>query len=144
MPATSALRRRSRENTATCTQNAQARRDRGAPAAPRQDTCARLLQRLLVRIDHVARLVLFWPHDDALARLVELRDVAGLDTLKLHLEHPGRGPLAVRAELHLADDRVVLPRVEVLDNLLLIQALGALDGLAEHLEIGVGPRGQVV
>src|SRR5438552_3064519 len=94
----------------------------------------RLLQRLLVRIDDAAGLVLLRPQNDALAGLVELRDVRALDALELHLEHPRRGPLAVGPELDLADDRVELVLVDVVDDLRLIEALRRLDGLPEHLQ----------
>jgi hypothetical protein len=72
------------------------------------------------------------------------RDVRALDALELHLEHPRRGPLAVRSELDLADDRVELVLVDVVDDLLLVDALRRFHGLPEHLQVGVRERRKVV
>src|SRR5262245_52556259 len=61
-----------------------------------------------IRVDDVPGLELVRPHHDLLARPAELVDAVALDLLVLdHQRAPG-GPLAVLAELHLADDGVEL------------------------------------
>src|SRR6267142_2513755 len=108
MPATTALASRSQENmSCACPHSARAR----APTAGRGPHPMRnpaLFLRRRVGVDHVARLELLRVEHDLLAGDSELLDVGPLDALVLDLEHPRPGPLAVRPEAHLADDRAEL------------------------------------
>src|SRR6185436_11429922 len=99
-PATTALASRSQENT--------------EPG---------LFQRGRIRIDQRAGLELVRIEHDLLARAAELLDAVALDLLVLDHQRATARPLAVLAELDLADDRVEFGRADVVRDLLLIEAL---------------------
>ena len=62
----------------------------------------------------------------------------------LHLQHARLGPLAVLAEFDVAHDGLELVAVQVIGELVVVDALGAFDRLAEHLEIGIAPAAKII
>src|SRR5258707_11720835 len=108
-------------------------------------TAGQLSLRLLVRIDHVARLVFSWRHYGLSVHRAELLDVvAFVDAMELDLQYPPLRPFAVLAEFDVADDGLEGVGTEVVGELLVFDALRSLDGLRQHLELRVAPRGHVI
>src|SRR6516225_1133123 len=102
------------------------------------------LHRLIERVDHLARFV-FRGRDHNLGRDVpELTDVVALDVLKLNLQHARLRPLAVLAELHVADDGLERVGAQINGKLCVVEALGRADRLAQNLELSVAPRTDVI
>src|SRR4026208_1545942 len=95
-----------------------------------------LVLRRRVRVDDVARLELVGVEHDLLARPAELLDARALDLLVLHHQGAPPGPLPVLAELDLAHDGVELGVADVVGHLLLVEALGGLDGPGQDLAGG--------
>src|SRR4029079_18389206 len=87
-------------------------------------TSRKLLQRGRVRVDDAPGLQLVRVEHDLLAGPAELVDRVALDLLVLDHQRAALGPLAVLAELDLADDRFELRRPHVVGELLLVEALG--------------------
>ena len=101
--------------------------------------------RLLVRIDHVAALELRRIDDHlGLRRIAEVVDAAALDVLELGRQRALLRPFAVLVELHFADHGLERGLVHVFGELVVVEALGGGDGIAEHLQIGIGPHRHVV
>src|SRR5208337_3515223 len=102
------------------------------------------LLRLLVRVDQITRLVLRRIEDHLSGKITKIVDAVALDVLELDQQHPLRGPLALGAELHVPDDGLECCFAQIIGKLLIIEALGCADGIAEHLEIGLGPLRHVI
>src|SRR6266436_7783103 len=70
-------------------------------------------------------------------RIAELLEIVALDVLELHLQHARLRSFAVLAEGDLSDDRVERMAADVIGELRLVEALGALDRIAQNLQVGV-------
>src|SRR5438034_7654122 len=99
-----------------------------------------LFPRVGVRIDHVARLVGGRMENHLARQIAELLDAVGLDVLELHQQHALLRPFALVAELHVADDGLEGRLADVIGQGVVIETLGRLDRVAEHLQVGVGPN----
>ncbi len=67
-----------------------------------------------------------------------------LDAVILHLQHPALRPLAALAELDRTVDGLEGRLADVVGELVVLEAVGALDGVAQHLDVGIAPAAQVV
>ena len=62
----------------------------------------------------------------------------------LHLQHATLGPLAALAEFDRAVDGLERGLADVVGQHVVLEAVGALDCVAEHLDVGIAPAAQVV
>src|SRR5262245_11699751 len=104
----------------------------------------RVLLRLFVGIDHAARRVFGRRHHDLGRGVPELGDVVALHVLELDLQHARLRPFTLGAERHVADHGLEGVGAEVVAELGIIQALSGLDGLLQHLQLGISPWRHVV
>src|SRR5688572_19146608 len=112
----------------------------GALAGAGHPTAAMvLLLRLLERIDDLAGLVLVRRQDRLGVHALELVQGAALDAVILHLHHPGLGPFAVGAVFDVAHDGLHGVLAQEGGDVVVLDALGALDAPLQHLEIGIAP-----
>ena len=95
---------------------------------------------ILVRIDHLARLVLRRRYHDLGREVLELADVIALDVLELDLEHARLRPFALRAERHVADQGLERGLADVIGELVVIEAFRRRDCLLAEPEAGRSPR----
>src|SRR5262245_39685630 len=102
------------------------------------------LLRLLVRIDHLARLVLRRRYHDLGRHVPELADVIALDVLELHLQHARLRPFALRPKRYVADQSLERGFTDVIRQLVVVEGLGGRDRLLQHLKLGVAPGRDVV
>src|SRR5262249_33957748 len=94
--------------------------------------------------DRVAGFVLLGPDHDLALAVTEIVDAGPGDILELHGHQPRFPPLPFFAELDIPDDGLESVIADVIGNLVLIEALCALDRLSEHLQIGIGPRREII
>ncbi len=77
--------------------------------------------------------------DDHLrARLLELLEPVPLDALVLNPQHAWMLPFAVGRIFHIADDGLEFVGLEIVAELLLVEAADRRDSLGEHLAVGIG------
>src|SRR5262249_9326727 len=99
---------------------------------------------LLVWVDHGPGLVLAGREHGLGVHAAELVELCALDVAVLHLEHPAFVPLAALAELDVPHDGLEGGGADVVGELVVIEALGCLHGVAEYLDIGVAPGAEVI
>src|SRR5262249_11681972 len=118
-----------------------------SPGTTRQTTTGRRLsQRLFVGINDAAGLLVGRRENCLIAHAAPGLEVRGIgDVVVLDLHHPGFGPFAVFAEPDVGghDGRECVG-AHVIGELVVIEALGALDCLLEHLKIGIAPPPEVI
>src|SRR5215470_5908854 len=90
------------------------------------------------RILQIARLVLRGIDDDLPSAGEILIQPAAVHVLELHHEEPRRRPFAAFVEADFSDDRLERVLVDVLCELVVVDAGGRRDRLFEHLHGGVG------
>src|SRR5262249_2367710 len=83
--------------------------------------------------DRVAGFVLLGPDHDLALAVTEIVDAGPGDILELHGHQPRFPPLPFFAELDIPDDGLESVIADEIGNLVLIEALCALDRLSEHL-----------
>src|SRR5690242_10600546 len=105
-------------------------RGEGHPLVPD----SRLFPRLSVRIYHLAGLVFLGRQDNDGLGLLELIEVGTFDAVILHPDRAAFGPLAVRPKSDVADDRLEAVSVHVLRELVVVEAFGRLDRVAQDLQ----------
>src|SRR5262249_57870396 len=73
----------------------------------------------------------------------EVRTIGDVVILDLH--YPRFGPFAVFAELDLGiHDRADGMRAQIVGDLAVVEALGGLDSLLQHLKIGIAPAAEII
>src|SRR5262245_2331278 len=102
------------------------------------------LLRLLVGVDQLAGLEPGRTDDGLHVHALELIELVALDAVILHGNEARLGPLALLAELHIAHHGLEGGGAEVLGELLVIEAVGTLDGLLDELDVGITPGAEVV
>ena len=83
-------------------------------------------------------------HDRLSRYVLELIDAITFDVLELDLQHARLGPFPPFPELDVANDGLERGVADVVDELAIIEALGGLYSLPQHLQIGVTPRCHIV
>src|SRR5215468_3394876 len=99
---------------------------------------------LLVRIDHLARLILRRRYHHLGRDVPELADVIALDVLELHLEHARLRPFALDPERHIADESVECGFADVIGERVVVETFRGRYRLLQDLKLGVAPRRDVV
>src|SRR5579862_1330806 len=94
--------------------------------------------------DHFARLVLVRPQHRLALAVAEIVDAGAFDVLELNSQDLRGRPFALVAEFDVADDSLKGVGADVVGELVLVEALGALDGLGEDLHPGKRPRTEVI
>src|SRR5215469_4812127 len=99
---------------------------------------------LLVRIDHLARLILRRRYYDLGRDVPELADVITLDVLELHLEHARLRPFARGPERHVADQGLERGVADVIGEFVVVEAFRGRYRLLQDLKLRVAPGRDVV
>src|SRR6266478_1910474 len=94
--------------------------------------------------DRLAGFVLFRAQDDLALAVAKIVEIGAGDILKLHGHQACLLPLALFAELDVADDGLEGMAADVIGDLVLVEALGLFDRLTLDLQIGVGPGRQII
>jgi hypothetical protein len=103
------------------------------------------LQRFGVGIDHVAGLILAGRQDYLRFRhIAELVEAVALDVLELRLQNARLRPLAIGAELDIADHSLERRLPHIIRELAVVQTLGCCNRLPQDLQIGVAPRREII
>src|ERR1700687_3583887 len=97
-----------------------------------------------IRQDRVAGFVLFGPYHDFTLAVAEIVETGSADVLELYGHQPRFLPLPLFAELDIADHGLEGMAADVVGDLVLVEALGALDGGAQHLQIGISPGREII
>src|SRR5215471_9116151 len=106
--------------------------------------CRALFSGVGVGVDRLAGRILCRPDYRLPIIAPPLLKVAALYTVKLHLQHACLLPFTIWTIFDVADDRLERALAQVVGKLVLVEAFGGVDRLAEHLKIGVGKGWQVI
>src|SRR5215468_9652625 len=97
-----------------------------------------------VRVDNVTGLILGWVENHLGREITKLVDAMAFDILELNQKHALLRPFSLIAELDIADDGFEGCLTDVSRQRIVVKTFGRLNGVAEDLQISVGPHRHIV